>query len=465
MQVGLDVTNAELEERLKLQAPNKCCTLIYTSGTTGNPKGAMLSHDNITWTAKMVLTQADIKFGEEVMVSYLPLSHVAAQLLDLYIPLSAGGAVYFAQPDALKGSIIHTLKDVRPTAFLGVPRVWEKFQEKLKELGKSVTGMKKMLADWGKDVGLRTNLAKMKGQSGPFGYSLAKALVFNRVREGLGLDRCRFCLTGAAPIMKETLDYFMSLDIPLMEVYGMSESTGPHTINLPTQFRIGSVGKDFNGATTKLADKDGEGNGEICMSGRHVFMGYLGMEEKTVEAVDDEGWLHSGDIGKQDKDGYLFITGRIKELIITAGGENVPPVLIEDMVKEELPCISNCMLIGDKRKFLSMLLAFKTEVDPDTSQPLDDLSFPSLEWCKEKGSKVKSVSDILDLKDEAVLKGIQAGIDRVNKRATSRAQNIQKWCIIPRDFSIPGGELGPTMKLKRPVVTNMYTSTIESFYE
>jgi len=297
----------------------------------------------------------------------------------------------------------------------------------------------------------------------PFGHSLANKLVFSKVKAALGLDRCRIAISGAAPIMKETLDFFMYFDIQIMEIYGMSESSGPHTLSLPWRFRIGEVGPDMPGASTRLDNPDAEGNGEVCMGGRHVFMGYLNTEEKTRDAIDPQGWLHSGDIGRKDEDKFLRITGRIKELIITAGGENIPPVLIEDVVKEELPCISNAMLIGDKRKFLAILLTFKTQVDSDL-QPTSKLSAPALDWCKRIGSTATCLEDIIEKRDDKVLKAIQEGIDRANKRATSRAQCMQKWSILPRDFSVGGGELGPTLKLKRTVVHKMYEKTIDSFY-
>jgi len=366
----------------------------------------------------------------------------------------------------LKGSLGDTLKEVRPTSFLGVPRVWEKMQEKMVAVGRSQGTLKRRIALWAKGVGLQGSYSMSRCFPMPFGWSVANALVFKKVREALGFDRCRLCMTAAAPIMKDTIDFFASLNIQLMEIYGMSESSGPHTLSLPSQFRLTSVGKDLPGCVTRLYNADKDGSGEICMDGRHVFMGYLNMEEKTHEALDDEGLLHSGDIGKQDKNGFLFITGRIKELLITAGGENVAPVLIEDTVKECLPCVSNCMLIGDARKFLSVLLTMKTEVDEKTSEPSTKLTRVARDFFAASGSNVSDLSELLSsTPDENALKAIQKGIDAANRMAVSRAQAIQKWSVLPRDFTIPGGELGPTLKLKRPVVAQMYESTINSLYE
>ncbi|XP_074834494.1 long-chain-fatty-acid--CoA ligase ACSBG2 isoform X2 [Carettochelys insculpta] len=468
MGLGSDVPDSQLDKIIDSQKPNQCCTLIYTSGTTGQPKGVMLSHDNITWTALSAghyvqLTEATEQ--QELVISYLPLSHIAAQMIDIWLPILFGAQVFFAQPDALKGSLIDTLREVRPTAFMGVPRVWEKIEERMKSVGTKFSALRRKVAAWAKDVGLQTNLKRMNGSSElPINFRIAKQLVYKKVRKGLGLDRCTKCYTGAAPITKETLEYFLSLDIPVYELYGMSESCGPHTISLPDSFRISSCGKEITGCQTMIYKPDSDGNGEICFAGRHIFMGYLNMEDKTREAIDEEGWLHSGDLGKHDKHGFLYITGRIKELIITAGGENIPPVPIEDAVKEAVPIISNAMLVGDKAKFLSMLLTLKCNVDGETGEPEDDLTPEAIAYCLKLGSKATKVSDIVGGKDKAVYAAIQKGIALVNEKATSNAQKIQKWVLLEKDFSIAGGQLGPTMKLKRPVVTKMYKDQIDQFY-
>ncbi|XP_012733922.2 long-chain-fatty-acid--CoA ligase ACSBG2 isoform X2 [Fundulus heteroclitus] len=463
MKAGEDVPNEQLQTVIGSLRANECCTLIYTSGTTGNPKGVMLSHDNITWTARTVSKIINPNCGEEVLVSYLPLSHVAAQMIDVWCCMSLAGTTHFAQPDALKGSLANTLRETRPTGFLGVPRVWEKMQERMKAVGAKASPLRRRVADWAKSIGLEYGYSAMNGENVvPWGFMLSNSLVFKKVRAALGLDRCKLCCTGAAPITKETLEYFMSLNIPVKELYGMSESSGPHTISI-NEYRIGSCGKVIPGCKTKLENPDEDGNGEICFWGRHVFMGYLNMPDKTAESLDESGWLHSGDLGKHDEDDFLYITGRIKELIITAGGENIPPVPIEDAVKSEVPIISNAMLIGDKQKFLSMLLTLKCVMDDD-GDPTDDLSPEALDFCRQHGVRATKVSEIIANKEPAIYKAIQEGVERVNATSTSNAQKVQKWVILDRDFTVGGGELGPTLKLRRPIVVKMYQERIDEMY-
>ncbi|XP_027764200.1 long-chain-fatty-acid--CoA ligase ACSBG2 [Empidonax traillii] len=422
----------------------------------------------LTWTALVAgrsIMLTDPKERQEQVISYLPLSHIAAQMSDIWSAMTFGVQVYFAQPDALKGSLVETMREVRPTAFLGVPRVWEKMEEKMKSVGMKSSALRRKVASWAKGVGLQTNLKRMNGYSEvPVNFRLAKHLVYRKVRKALGLDRCTKCYTGAAPITRETLEFFLSLNIPVLELYGMSESSGPHTISLPHAFKLTSCGKALPGCQTLIHKPDRDGTGEICFSGRHIFMGYLNMEDKTKEAIDEDGWLHSGDLGKHDKDGFLYITGRIKELIITAGGENIPPVPIEDAVKNAVPIISNAMLVGDKAKFLAMLLTLKCKVDAETGEPGDELSPEALEYCQKLGSKATKVSEIISSKDKAIYAAIQKGITAVNEGATSNAQKVQKWVLLEKDFSLFGGELGPTMKLKRPVVAQKYKAQIAQFY-
>ncbi|XP_021368611.1 long-chain-fatty-acid--CoA ligase ACSBG2-like [Mizuhopecten yessoensis] len=467
MKLSNDVPNSVVNERLSNLAPNHCCTLIYTSGTTGNPKGVMQSHDSLTFLCVNGMAVYKLKIGEEVIVSYLPLSHSAGLMMDIHMPYFIGAMVYFAQPDALKGTLKNTLVECRPTMFLGVPRVWEKFAEKMQEAARSVTGIKRTIGVKAKKIGLKGVYASMRHEHKPRGWTVAQAFLFNKVKKSLGLDRCHLHVTGAAPITKETIEYFYCFNINIISVYGMSECGGPHTSETPEKFKIGSVGCEIPGVTTKLAETETperDGSGEVCMWGRNLFMGYLNNDEKTKEAIDDEGWLRSGDIGKKDDNGFLYITGRIKELLITAGGENIAPVPVEDNVKEELPVVSNCMLIGDKMKFLSMLITLKVEVDIETGEPTDQLTPEVQDWCKSFDCNYTTLSEVLEQRNPQLFKAIQTGIDKANNRAVSRATKVQKWSILPRDFSIPGGELGPTLKLRRPIVVKMYDKTIKAFY-
>ncbi|XP_061751564.1 long-chain-fatty-acid--CoA ligase ACSBG2-like isoform X2 [Nerophis ophidion] len=462
MKLGEDVPDKELDDSINSLRANECCTLIYTSGSTGPPKGVMLSHDNLTWTAERAGIEVNLKYAEESVVSYLPLSHVAAQVNDMYITLRFGATTYFAEPDAFKGSLVTTLKEVSPTSFLGVPRVWEKMHEKMRAARAKVSPLKKSVADWAKSVGLQYNYSAMNGENRvPWGFMLANQVVFKKVQAALGLGRCRTLFTGSAPISKDTLNYFMSLNMPLMELYGMSESCGPHTISTNADYQIGSCGKAMAGCKVKLDNED-KGHGEICFWGRNVFMGYLNKPDQTNEALDQDGWLHSGDVGKFERN-FLFITGRIKELIITAGGENVAPVPIEDLMKAEVNIISNAMLIGDRRKFLTMLLTLKCVVN-ENDEPTDQLTEEAIKFSRENGVSATKVSEIIDNKEPAIYKAIQEGVERVNAKATSNAQKFQKFVILGKDFSIRGGELGPTMKLRRPIVVNMYKDKIEEMY-
>jgi len=457
----------EVRRRIEASRPGKCCTLIYTSGTTGPPKAVMISNDNLTWTSNLVVHQLNIG-ADDAIISYLPLSHIAAQMLDIHGPMACGATVYFAQPDALKGSLVDTLREVRPTCFLGVPRVWEKMEEKMRETGRKTTGIKKTIAEWAKAKGLEGSYAEQRGEDKPWGFFFANKLVFEKVKEALGLDRVRFCATAAAPIARETLDYFMSLYIPIYEIYGMSECSGPQTVNVPGKHKTGTAGPALPGCEMKIQDPDAQGNGEIVYRGRHIFMGYMKNDKATAETIDEEGFLHSGDIGKVDGDGFLAITGRIKELIITAGGENIPPVLIEDEIKKELQdVISNVMVIGDRRKFLTCTITLKAvpKKDPNANEyPFTDDLAPS---CKSvfsaQGSGAATVQQAAS--DEAVKKYIHQGIEKANQKAASNAQRIGKFIILPQDFTIEGNELTPTMKLKRRIVVEKYSADIEKMYE
>jgi len=468
LQVGVAVSTDKVELRMASVKPGNCASLIYTSGTTGPPKAVMISHDNITWTAQNIIDHYMYLNHEDRVVSYLPLSHIAAQLIDLYAVLQIGGCTYFAQPDALKGTLTVTMKAVRPTFFFGVPRVWEKIQEKMVQMGRDITGVKKTMSTWAKSLG--TEHCKMaqygNGGGAPCCYGCANTLILSKIKEALGLDQAKACFTAAAPIAPETVNYFASLDIPIYEVFGQSECTGPHTVSASKCWKIGTCGRPMKGTESKLDPN----TGELCYRGRHIFMGYMYMPEKTAETIDEEGYLHSGDVSTFDNDrdedidgpsGFMRITGRIKELIITAGGENVPPVLIENEVKAAMVAVSNCMVIGDKRKFLSMLVSLKVDVDGD-AMPTDKLAADALFVSKQIGSAATTYTEAKA--DPLWKQYVDAGVKTANSKTTSNAQVVNKWVWLPVDFSEKAGDLTPTLKLKRSVVDKKNSELIDSIY-
>ncbi|XP_077330376.1 long-chain-fatty-acid--CoA ligase ACSBG1 isoform X2 [Lithobates pipiens] len=468
LELGNDINEEHLDDIITSQKPNQCCVLIYTSGTTGNPKGVMLSHDNITWTAAHASRAGDMQPAEvqqESIVSYLPLSHIAAQIYDLWTSIKWGEHVYFANPDALKGTLVDTLRETQPTSHMGVPRVWEKIMERIKEVSAQASIFKRKMLSWAMSVNLERNLSPPRnGELKLFLPAVADYLVLSKIRKMLGFSHCQKHFSGAAPISKETLEFFLGLNITLYEAYGMSETSGPHVMSSPNAHRFQCCGKTVPGCQMKIVNKDPDGNGEICFWGRTVFMGYLNMQEKTREVFDEDGWLHSGDIGKMDNDGFLQVTSRIKELIITAGGENVPPIPIEDAIKGKIPIVSNAVLIGDRRKFLSMLFTLKCTIDPESMEPTNNLTQEAIRFCNDVGSKSTTLTEIVGQQDLAVYRAIQEGIDKVNSEAVSNAQRIQKWAVLPKDFSILGGEMGPTMKIKRHAILEKYKDVIETFY-
>jgi long-chain-fatty-acid--CoA ligase ACSBG len=305
------------------------------------------------------------------------------------------------------------------------------------------------------------------GGGAPMCYGCANAIVLSKIKEALGLSECRGCFVGAAPISQDCLWYFASLDIPIYEVFGQSECSGPHTIADPNHWKVGTCGRGMVGTESKIAE-----DGELCYRGRHIFMGYMYMEQQTRDTIDSEGFLHSGDVAEFDDDndprvlngpsGFMRITGRKKELIITAGGENIPPVLIETEMKTSMLALSNCMVIGDQRKYLTMLVSFKTNVDPATGEPTNVLAADALYEGRRIGSTATTVEEAT--KDPLWAKYLEDGRKAGNTATTSNAQVVQKLAVLPRDFSLGDGTLTPTMKLKRNVAAKMYAELIETMY-
>jgi long-subunit acyl-CoA synthetase (AMP-forming) len=437
LKLGEGAPEGDLERRLDALEPTKLATLIYTSGTTGPPKGVMLSHKNLVFTAGKAIELMEIS-NDEHFISYLPLSHIAEQMMSIHVPVTIGATVSFAESLDKLGD---NLREVRPTVFLGVPRVWEKIQAKMVEAGASAPPLRKKIVAWAKKVGLEAGYAMQRGVQPGLQYKLADKLVYSKVRARLGFDRCKYRVTAAAPISRATLEFFLSLGLPIYEVYGMSEDTGPATISTPNAWRTGFVGRVIPGTEVKIAP-----DGEILMRGDHVFMGYLKNPEGTAEALDSEGWLHSGDVGEFDADGYLKITDRKKDLIITAGGKNVAPQNIEALLKS-IPGVGQAAVIGDRRKYLAALIT----LDPDASKR-------EAEKCGARGTTPAQLSA-----DAAFIAHIQKGVDAQNA-GLAKYETVKKFTILPVEWTVDSGELTPTMKLKRKIVAQRYAKEIEAMY-
>jgi long-chain acyl-CoA synthetase len=433
---GPDANDAELDARLAALEPSGLATLIYTSGTTGPPKGVMLSHANLAWTSQTLIDVGGGKVDGDCSLSYLPLSHIAEQMGTIHMPATAGSTVYFAESiDKLADNI----KECRPTVFFGVPRVWEKFHAVLAARLGEVTGGKRRVLDWARRVCTEVNARRDRGDPMPWllraQYALADRLVIGKLKAALGFDRARVLSSGAAPIAPDVLAFFASIDLPIREVYGQSEDTGPTSYNLPGRTRIGSVGPPIPGLEVKIAQ-----DGEILVRGPNVFLGYYKEPQATAETLKD-GWLCSGDLGVIDKHGFITITGRKKEIIITAGGKNIAPKNIEAALKESL-LISEAIVIGDRRKFLSALIT------------LDEAVAQKLAPDVAAGQLAAS---------PAIRAAVQKQVDAVNE-TLARVEQIKKFTILPQPFSVAGGELTPTMKLKRKVIAQRYEAQIDAMY-
>lgn len=445
-----NVSDNDLDARIAIPTPENVCKLIYTSGTTGPPKAVMISHDNVVFTSKMMRILADIT-PDDRLVSYLPCSHIAANTNDIAGSLINGFRITFADRDALKGSLVKTLKEVRPTILLAVPRVYEKIREKLLEIGATSGPIKRAISTWAKGVGRMASEARdIDDDLMPWGYRLADMLVFQNVKKALGLDRCRFIVNTAAPMQRVTDDYFRSLDFRILDLYGMSEATGPVCANFP-HYRRGTSGKVIDGIEAKLHGTDETGEGELCFRGRNMFAGYMENPKESCEVMDEEGFVHSGDLARIDADGFITITGRAKELIVTAGGENVAPAMVESTLISSLPAVSRAFAVGDQKKFISCLLVPYMAEDGTLVGPATQVS--SAETASEASE------------DAAWQRYIEEGIGKANEKAISNAARVRKFTILRQDFSVDGGELTPTLKVKRSVVVKKLEKIIDGMYD
>jgi long-chain acyl-CoA synthetase len=435
---GQEVDQAVIDERLTLLEADQIATFIYTSGTTGPPKAVMLSHKNLTWTADKAAKISTME-ANDTSVSYLPLSHIAEQMFSIHAPITMGSSIFFAESIE---RVADNLKEVQPSVLFGVPRIWEKMHAKVSAKMSEATGVKAKILSWSMRVGRASSDLRNQGASPGVLFSLkhkmAHRLLFSKIKPLMGLGNARMCVTGAAPISAEILEWFAGLDVTIHEVYGQSEDCGPTSFNLIGRTRLGTVGPALEGTEVRIAD-----DGEICVRGPHVFLGYYKDQAATDEALID-GWLHSGDLGAFDADGYLTITGRKKEIIITAGGKNIAPKNIEAALKN-LPIVSQAVVIGDRRKFLSALIT----LDPEAVEA----------WAASRGLPLQDIHANPEL-----IKTLDADIESRVNSLFARVEHVRKFTVLERDFSIDHGELTPTLKIKRRPINENWSDTIEAMY-
>jgi long-chain acyl-CoA synthetase len=418
--------------------PDTLATLIYTSGTTGTPKGVMISQRNVVWTIECLRRGANLKLGAR-MVSYLPLAHIAERLATHYLGTYLAGEVWFCPNLA---GVLDYILEARPTLFVAVPRVYEKFHSRLMARFEDASGVKGLLLN----KALETNRARVEaeenGGSGGFLAGVLDKIALSKVREGLGMDQVEIAITAAAPINPDLIRFFNTIGIPLFELYGMSETTGPATTNLPGAAKIGSVGRALPGVAVKL-DEDGE----VLMSGGVITAGYYKLPEESAESFDSDGWLHSGDLGRIDEDGFLWIVGRKKEIIITAAGKNIAPAKLETLLGNH-PLVSKACMVGDGKKFLTMVIAIDHEEAPA--------------WAESRGLPYGDLASFTQLPE--VQEEIKVAVESANE-SVARVEQVKKWIVVGDEWTPESGEVTPSLKLKRHVVMEKYADEIENLYQ
>jgi long-chain acyl-CoA synthetase len=421
-------------------SPEDLALIIYTSGTTGPPKGAMLSHANVTWTAQSIGHAIEIHDNHELL-SFLPLSHIAERMFSVFLPIEFGYKVSFTEsPD----TIMDNFREISPTIIFAVPRIWEKYYSTIKIKIANASWFKQKVYTIAEHVCLKYAALKLSSASIPIWLRLsriiANVLVFRKMRERLGFERVKMAVSGAAPISPEVIKYYHGIGIPLREVYGQTEGSGPTCIHQGDQIELGNVGPALPGVEVRI-DEDGE----ILFRGGNVFMGYFKSPEATQETMENE-WLRSGDVGVLDKRGYLKITDRKKDLIITAGGKNIAPQNIENQLKFS-PYINDAIVIGDRLKFISALIVLDEE---NVTQYAQDKKIAFTTY--ESLTQAPEIVELIDLE-----------VNNVNK-TLSHVETVKKFIIVPKKLYEEDGEVTPTMKVKRKYINEKFGDLIKSMY-
>src|SRR3954462_2293303 len=429
------------DEMVGSRVASDLAILVYTSGTTGPPKGAMHSNRSVVHQMRHANDLFKSTDNEERLV-FLPLCHVAERVGGYYNSLALGSVMNFAESPE---TVPDNLREVQPTAFLAVPRVWEKFYSGITIALKDATSFQKWMYRNALSIGNRMTECRIEGQTPSIGLRIANKfaywLVFRNIRRMLGLDRCRLAFTGAAPIAPDLIRWYLALGIDMREVYGQTENCGVATVMPSDRVKLGSVGKAAPWGEVKISP-----DGEILIRGDFLFMGYLNQPEKTAETIDAQGWLHTGDVGSIDNEGFVKITDRMKDIIITSGGKNITPSEIENQLKFS-PYVSDTVVVGDKRPYLTCLVMIDQE---NVEKYAQDHDIPFTNY-----ASLCRAAEIQDL--------IQREIEAVNA-TFARVETIKKFYLIERQLTPEDEELTPTMKLKRSFVNKRYATEINAMY-
>ena len=445
--IGRDYLKAHpglIETRRQSRKSGDVAILVYTSGTTGRPKGAMITHANL---CSVLAGQSGSLFeglpqgGERV--AFLPLCHIAERMIGEYVPIMRSSVVNFVENPE---TVFENLREVQPHVFFAVPRVWEKIYSQVRISLSEAGKLQQVAYGWALSVGQDVATAQSQGRQ-PSGWlalqnKLARFAVMNNVRRMVGLDRVELALTGAAPISPELIRWYQALGIPLREGWGMTETCGGGTVNPRLKSHPGSVGVPGPGIEMRIAPD----TNEIMLRGPNVILGYLNQPEKTAETIDSDGWLHTGDVGRVDDEGYFYITDRMKDIIITAGGKNVTPSEWENELKFS-PFVTDAVVIGDKRSYLTALVMIDQE---NVEKFAQDRDVPFTNYASL--TRAKEVQDL-----------IWSEIEAVNKKF-ARVEQVKKFRLLETQLTAEDEELTPTMKLKRNFVQKKYAEMIESMY-
>jgi long-chain acyl-CoA synthetase len=427
----------EFDRRVAALDPAATAVIVYTSGTTGPPKGAMLTHANLLAAAEASATAFGVRAGDEV-VSYLPLCHIAERLISVINAVALGYTVNFPEGT---GTVPQDLAEIQPTFFLGVPRVWEKFLAGVEIRMEDASRLKRANFRFWMARGQAIAQRRLRGASpGPL-YFLGWLLLYRSMRRKLGLGRVREAVSGAAPIAPQVLEWFWAIGVPVREGYGQTEGTAIGTLNPHDDVRIGTVGKPLAGTEIRIAD-----DGEILLRSPGVFAGYLKNEAATRETVDADGWLHTGDVGSVDGDGYLTITDRKKDIIITAGGKNISPAEIENRLKVS-PYIKEAVVVGVRRKYLTALIGIE----------MDTVS----NWASKHDVPFTTYGDLSSKPEVVAL--VQHEVDEVN-RDLAQVETIKRFELLARELDEEEGELTATQKVKRAAIASEFADVIEGMY-